>query len=117
MTTRRALEFARLALASGLRPTWGLATAILAIAGGTVLTVVGSDPTWLLVAALAILLVGGFAVWDEAERRAAMAESKAARTDLLEKQNAELAKQYAVSQAQYKVLEDFRREHGGQSAS
>jgi hypothetical protein len=39
-----------------------------------------------------------------------MAEPKAAHTDLLEKQNADLAKQYAVSQAQYKVLEDFSRE-------
>jgi hypothetical protein len=106
----RVLLFLRLAVLRGLRPTWGLATSVLAIVGGSVLTIVASDPVWLLAAALAILLLGAFSAWDEAERRAAIAEPKAARTDLLEKQNAELAKAYAVSQAQYKVFEDFNRE-------
>jgi hypothetical protein len=106
---QRLLVFLRIAVLRGLRPTWGFTTSVLAIVGGSALTVVASDPVWLLAAALAVLLLGAFSAWDEAERHAAIAEPKAARTDLLEKQNAELAKAYAVSQAQYKVFEDFDR--------
>ena len=40
----------------------------------------------------------------------AIAEPKAAQAELLEKRCEELAKAYAVSQAQYKVLEDWGRE-------
>jgi hypothetical protein len=108
----RVLLFVRTALLSGLRPTWALATSVLAIVGGTVLTAVRNDPLWLLVAVLAVLLLGSFSAWDGADRRAVAAEPKAARTDLLEKQNTELAQRCAVCEAQYKVFEDFRKEHG-----
>lgn len=94
-------------LLRGLRPTWALATSVFAVVGGTVLTAVQSDLLWVLVAGLAVLLLGDFSTWDAADRRASAAELKATRTDLLEKQNAELAKKYAVSQAQYKVFEAF----------
>jgi hypothetical protein len=95
----------------GLRPLWVIATSVLAIVGGSVLTAIASDPLWIPVAFLAVLLLGAFSAWDAAERRAAIAEPKAARSDLLEKRCDELAKAYAVSQAQYKVLGDFSREH------
>jgi hypothetical protein len=86
-----------------------LATGTLAIVGGTVITFVERDPVWLVVAVLVVFLLGAYRAWDEADRRAAIAEPKAARTDLLEKRNTELAKMYTVSQAQHKVLEDWQR--------
>jgi hypothetical protein len=109
LTVSGAWTFLRAALVRGLRPTWALVASGLAIVGGTALGFVASDPLWLLVAALAVLLLGAFRAWDEAERRAAAAEPKAAQADLLRKRNAELSKMYTVSQAQYKVFEDFNR--------
>jgi hypothetical protein len=110
---KRVLLFLRAALTRGLRPTWAIATGVLAIIGGSVLTVVAGDPVWLLAAVLAVLLLGAFFAWDEAERRAAVAEPRAAQVGLLEKRCEELSKAYAVSQAQYKVLEDWGREQRG----
>lgn len=101
--------FLRASVRQGLSPTWALATGTLAVAGGTVISFVESDPLWLVVAGLAVLLLGAYRAWVEADHRAAVAEPKAARTDLLESRNAELAKMYEVSQAQYKVLEDWQR--------
>lgn len=107
----RAGRFLQASLIRGLRPTWAIVTGVLAVVGGSVLTVVASDPVWLLAAVLAVLLLGAFSAWDEAERRAAVAEPKAAQVDLLEKRNAQLAKELNVSQEQYKVFEGWRREH------
>lgn len=105
----RARAFLREATRSGLNPAWALTTGALAVVGGTVITFVESDPLWLIVAVLVVLLLGAYRAWDEADRQAAIAGPKAARTDLLEKRNTELAKMYTVSQAQYKVLEDWQR--------
>jgi Tfp pilus assembly protein PilE len=105
----RALVFLRKAIQSGLTPAWAVATGALAVAGGTVVTFVESDPLWIVVAVFAVLLLGAYRAWEEADRRTAIAEPKAARAELLEKSNAELSKMYAVSQAQSKVLEDWQR--------
>lgn len=107
--TPRAWRFFRASVRQGLSPTWALATGVLAVAGGTVISLVESDPLWLVVAGLAVLMLGAYRAWEESDRRAAIAEPKAARTHLCWRRNAELAKMYAVSQAQYKVLEDWQR--------
>lgn len=101
--------FLTASLRQGLSPTWGLATGALAVAGGTVVTFVERDPLWLVVAVLVVVLLGAYRAWEGADRRAGAAEPKAARTDLLEKRNTELSKMYAVSQSQYKTLEDWQR--------
>jgi hypothetical protein len=107
---KRGLLFLRAALVRGFWPTWAIATGVLAIVGGSVLTVVASDPVWLLVAVFAVLLLGAFSAWDEAEQRAAAAEPRASQTDLLERRCEELAKELNVAQEHYKVFEGWRRE-------
>lgn len=98
----------KLALLRGLRPAWALASGALAIVGGSVLTVVASDPLWLLAAVLAVLLIGATRALDDVERRASVADAERARADLLEHRCKELGAAYRVSQAQYKVLEDWQ---------
>jgi cell division protein FtsW (lipid II flippase) len=75
---------------------------------GAVVFAAHADPVWLLVALLVVLLVGAFFAFSEASERARVTEWKAARTDVLEKRVTELSKELAVSQAQYKVLRDFK---------
>jgi hypothetical protein len=109
----RVVAFLRLAASKGWRPTWQIGVAVggLTVIGAGAF-VVSADPVWLIVALLLamllVLLVGAFFAWDEADRRAVAAEPKANRTDLLEARLTEVAKELAVSQAQYKVLSDFR---------
>lgn len=111
--TPKAGRFLQASLRQGLGPTWAVATGALAVAGGTVISFVESDPLWLIIAVLAVLLLGAYRAWDEADRRATLTEPKAAKADLLEKRNAELSAELHISQEQYKVFEGFRREHGG----
>jgi uncharacterized membrane protein len=107
-----ALDFLRASTLQGLRPGWALTTSVLAVIGGTVITIAASNPLWVVVAVLAILLLGATRVNADAKQRLAIAEPKAAQADLLQKRNSELARMYTVSQEQYKVLEGFRAEHG-----
>jgi hypothetical protein len=107
-----ALDFLWASATRGLRPGWALATSVLAVLGGTVITIGASDPLWLLVAVLAVLLLGAARVNVEINQRLAIAEPKAAQADLLQKRNTELATMYGASQEHYKVLDGFRAEHG-----
>ena len=106
---REVTSFLRLAFMAGWRPMWRLGVNGVGLtAVGAVVFAVHANPVWLLAALLVVLLAGAFFAFSEASQRARTFEWKAARTDLLEKRVTELGKELAVSQAQYKVLRDFK---------
>lgn len=93
---RRVIRFLRLAFTRGWRPAWAFSGSALGVtAVGVVAFVVSGDPWSVVVAALVallmVLVVGGFHAWDDADRRATAAESKAAMTDVLRQRSTELA--------------------------
>lgn len=105
------MSFLRLAVLKGWRPMWRLGVSVfgLTVIGGWVV-VKNANPLWLLAALLAVLLIGAYFAYVDAEERAQRNEHKAARTDLLEKQLQLKAKELAVSQAHYKVFDQWFRE-------
>lgn len=62
---------------------------------------------WVAIALLAVLLIGAYFAWDDADRRGAVADSNAKRADLLQEQLTLKARELAVSQVQYEVFKNF----------
>jgi hypothetical protein len=107
---REVLSFLRLAFTKGWRPMWRVGMSGFGLSAVALCVLFASvDPLWLLVALLAVLLVGAYFAFADESERARTNEHNAARTDLLEKLNQDLALKYRVSQEQYKVFEGWER--------
>jgi hypothetical protein len=114
-----ALDYLWLCCKKGWRPAWRAGVFGLGItAVGVAVFVSSSSPLLIVVAGsvglLAVIVPGGYVAYAEQLKAAEMTAEKAARTDHLQKladlqkkRIDELAKTLAVSQAQYKVLEDW----------
>jgi hypothetical protein len=104
--TCRAARFVRLSAMSG----WRLLTGVLGVGlVGLVTWATDVSALWVVVALFGALFFGAYFAWDDVERRGAAADANAKRADLLQQQLTLKAKELAVSQAQYRVFENFPR--------